>query len=65
MEWAVDSGADVVNMSLGDSFASDGSDPMSPRSTRSPRARATLFVIAAGNAGAELISVTGRRRRPP
>ena len=28
MEWAADQGADVVNMSLGDSEATDGTDPM-------------------------------------
>ena len=29
MQWAAESGADVVNMSLGDTMPSDGTDPMS------------------------------------
>ncbi len=56
MEWASQSGADVVNMSLGDSFASDGTDPMSLAVDQLSEQYGTLFVVAAGNAGPETIS---------
>ncbi len=51
MQWAAESGADVVNMSLGDTVPSDGSDPMSQTVDALSAQYGTLFVIAAGNAG--------------
>jgi subtilisin family serine protease len=51
MEWAADSGADVVNMSLGSFFGSDGTDPMSAAVNRITAETGTLFVISAGNSG--------------
>ncbi|MEV6192878.1 S8 family serine peptidase [Streptomyces sp. NPDC051920] len=59
MQWAAESGADVVNMSLGDSYPSDGSDPMSQTVDALSAKYGTLFVIAAGNAGPESISAPG------
>ncbi|MEW2385535.1 S8 family serine peptidase [Micromonospora sp. NPDC047707] len=50
MEWAVAQGADVVNMSLG-AAPTDGSDPLS-RAVNELTKRGTLFVISAGNSGA-------------
>ncbi|MFC7247122.1 S8 family serine peptidase [Catellatospora aurea] len=52
MEWAVEQGAEVVNLSLG-SEATDGQDPMSLAVDRLTAASGSLFVIAAGNQGAE------------
>lgn len=52
MEWAAESGADVVNMSLGDDAPSDGTDPMSLTVDALTEQYDTLFVVAAGNAGA-------------
>jgi subtilisin family serine protease len=51
MEWAVDNGADVVSMSLGTPWVSDGTDPMSQAVNRLTRESDALFVVAAGNAG--------------
>lgn len=59
MQWAAESGADVVNMSLGDSYPTDGSDPMSRTVDALSAQYGTLFVIAAGNAGPETISAPG------
>ncbi|MFG3146345.1 S8 family serine peptidase [Streptomyces sp. NPDC048243] len=59
MQWAAESGADVVNMSLGDSYPTDGSDPMSQAVDALSAKYGTLFVIAAGNAGPESISAPG------
>ncbi|MEU9161396.1 S8 family serine peptidase [Streptomyces sp. NPDC048424] len=59
MQWAAESGADVVNMSLGDSYPTDGSDPMSLTVDALSAQYGTLFVIAAGNAGPESISAPG------
>jgi subtilisin family serine protease len=59
MQWAAESGADVVSMSLGDSMPSDGSDPMSQAVDALSAQYGTLFVIAAGNAGPESISTPG------
>ncbi|MFE7616858.1 S8 family serine peptidase [Streptomyces sp. NPDC057496] len=50
MEWAAESGADVVNMSLGGQ-ATDGTDPLSTTVNRLSKTYGTLFVIAAGNNG--------------
>nr|WP_202891779.1 S8 family serine peptidase [Kribbella shirazensis] len=52
MEWAVQQGAKVVNMSLG-GWPSDGTDPMSQAVDRLSKSSGALFVIAAGNSGAE------------
>ena len=52
MEWAAQSGADVVNMSLGvRGFYSDGTDPGSLAVDALTEEYDTLFVIAAGNDG--------------
>ena len=59
MEWAAESGARVVSMSLGDTAPSDGSDPMSQEVDALSAQYGTLFVIAAGNAGPETISSPG------
>ncbi|MFI1481810.1 S8 family serine peptidase [Streptomyces sp. NPDC020747] len=52
MEWAVAQGADVVNLSLGD-VDTPGIDPMEETVNRLSAETDTLFVIAAGNEGAE------------
>ena len=51
MEWAADSGADVINMSLGSSVPTDGNDPMAQAVNRITAETGALFVIAAGNSG--------------
>ncbi|GGX85365.1 S8 family serine peptidase [Streptomyces fructofermentans] len=51
MEWAADSGARVVNMSLGSEGSSDGTDPMSLALNELTERTGTLFVVAAGNSG--------------
>ncbi|NLG23270.1 MAG: S8 family serine peptidase, partial [Actinomycetales bacterium] len=50
MEWAADN-ADVVNMSLGTTEASDGTDPMAVALNTISQETDTLFVVAAGNNG--------------
>ncbi|PFG41722.1 subtilisin family serine protease [Isoptericola jiangsuensis] len=57
MTWAVDQGADVVNMSLGGG-ASDGSDPVSVALDELAAESGTLFVVAAGNSGPGISTVT-------
>jgi subtilisin family serine protease len=57
MEWAVDEGAEVVNMSLG-SFVSNGTDPQSQALNALSAESGTLFVVAAGNYGPGSPSVT-------
>ncbi|WP_322938283.1 S8 family peptidase [Nocardioides bizhenqiangii] len=56
MEWAAESGADVVSMSLGDTMPSDGTDPMSQAVDALSEQYDALFVVASGNAGPESIS---------
>jgi len=52
MEWAAAQGADVVNMSLGESERyTDGTDPFSLAVDRLSERYGTLFVVAAGNDG--------------
>ncbi|MGZ0149753.1 S8 family serine peptidase [Kribbella sp. WER1] len=50
MEWAANSGAKVVNMSLGGD-ATDGTDPLSQAVNDLTAQTGTLFVVAAGNEG--------------
>lgn len=58
MEWAVEQGADVINMSLGSPFAGDGStDPMDAAVNRLTAQSGALFVISAGNWGPSDITV--------
>ncbi|TDU90677.1 PA domain-containing protein [Kribbella voronezhensis] len=52
MEWAVQQGAKVISMSLG-GMPSDGTDPMSEAVDRLSASSDALFVVAAGNSGAE------------
>ncbi|HEY0691983.1 MAG TPA: S8 family serine peptidase [Kribbella sp.] len=52
MEWAVQQGAKVISMSLG-GLPSDGTDPMSEAVDRLSASSDALFVVAAGNSGAE------------
>ncbi|MDP9394823.1 MAG: S8 family serine peptidase, partial [Actinomycetota bacterium] len=51
MEWAASRGADVVNMSLGGA-PSDGTSPLDTAVDALTARYGTLFVVAAGNAGA-------------
>ncbi|MEJ3742981.1 S8 family serine peptidase [Actinomycetes bacterium KLBMP 9797] len=51
MQWAVEQGADVVNMSLGTPFPGDGTDPMEQAVNQLTKDSGTLFVISAGNSG--------------
>ncbi|MER7890021.1 S8 family peptidase [Micromonospora sp. NPDC094482] len=55
MEWAA-SRADVINMSLGGSAPDDGSDPLSLAVDALSEQTGALFVIAAGNNGAQISS---------
>jgi subtilisin family serine protease len=52
MQWATDQGAKVVNMSLGGG-PTDGTDPMAAAVDELSAATGTLFVVAAGNDGAD------------
>jgi subtilisin family serine protease len=51
MEWAVEQDTDVVNMSLGTPWPSDGTDPLSQAVDRLTESSGVLFVVAAGNSG--------------
>ncbi|MFD9302245.1 S8 family serine peptidase [Streptomyces sp. NPDC060048] len=51
MQWAVDSKADVVSMSLGDPSQLSCDDPMAAATEALAKSGNTLFVIAAGNSG--------------
>ncbi len=51
MQWAADEGASIVNMSLGGG-PTDGKDPLSLALDKISAKSGTLFVVAAGNAGA-------------
>ncbi|MFI2650398.1 S8 family serine peptidase [Micromonospora fulviviridis] len=59
MQWAAESGADVISMSLGDSSLTDGTDPMALAVDTLSAQYKTLFVIAAGNAGPQTIGSPG------
>ncbi|WP_117215230.1 S8 family peptidase [Allorhizocola rhizosphaerae] len=50
MEWAANSEAKVINMSLGGG-ATDGTDPLSESLNNLSRTTGRLFVVAAGNSG--------------
>jgi subtilisin family serine protease len=50
MQWAVEQGARVVNMSLG-GYPGDGTDPMSVALNELSDSSGALFVVAAGNFG--------------
>ncbi|MFF4172837.1 S8 family serine peptidase [Streptomyces sp. NPDC001744] len=58
MEWAVAQGADVVSMSLGSPVPTDCTDPMSVAAEQLAQNEGTLFVVAAGNAGPSLNTVS-------
>ncbi|MFH8724697.1 S8 family peptidase [Streptomyces termitum] len=58
MEWAVAQGADVVSMSLGNPSETSCDDPMGVAAERLAQNEKTLFVIAAGNTGPSLNSVS-------
>ena len=50
VQWAVDEGADIVNLSLG-GYDSPGVDPLEDAINRLTAKTGTLFVVAAGNGG--------------
>ena len=52
MTWAAEQGAQVINMSLG-AGPTDGTDPMALAVNELTKQYGTLFVIAAGNSGAD------------
>ncbi|WP_167152657.1 S8 family serine peptidase [Streptomyces sp. MBT27] len=59
MQWAVDNKADVVSMSLGSPVPTDCTDPMSTAAQElATSATHTLFVVAAGNSGPALNTVS-------
>jgi subtilisin family serine protease len=58
MDWAVQQGADIVNMSLGNDYP-DGNDPLSRAVDTLTAQTDTLFVVAAGNTGPDHYSVGG------
>ncbi|MEH1101091.1 S8 family serine peptidase [Micromonospora sp. CPCC 205561] len=59
MQWAAESGADVVSMSLGDGSLTDGTDPMTTALDALSARHGTLFVVASGNAGPQTIGSPG------
>ncbi|TDL73680.1 peptidase [Rhodococcus qingshengii] len=58
MEWAAQN-AKIVNMSIGSNEPSDGTDPMAQAVNNLTAETGALFVIAAGNTGAEGINSPG------
>ncbi|MFD7230424.1 S8 family serine peptidase [Streptomyces sp. NPDC059881] len=58
MQWAVDQKADVVSMSLGSQVPTDCTDPMSVAAEQLSQSNGTLFVVAAGNSGPALNTVS-------
>ena len=58
MEWAAAQHADVVNLSLGGGFVSDGTDPLDLAVNRLTEQTGTLFVVAAGNDGPDAESLS-------
>ncbi|WP_033775432.1 S8 family peptidase, partial [Salinispora oceanensis] len=59
MQWAAESGADIINLSLGDSSRTDGLDPLTLAVDTLSAQHDTLFVIAAGNNNGGLIGTPG------
>ncbi|MEV7077918.1 S8 family peptidase [Streptomyces sp. NPDC093516] len=51
MEWAAQQGAKVISMSLGSSYPTDGTDPLSTAVNELSAKTGALFVVAAGNEG--------------
>ncbi|MFG3527006.1 S8 family serine peptidase [Streptomyces sp. NPDC047917] len=58
MQWAVDQQADVVSMSLGNPAIGDCNDPMAQATQQLSQNSRTLFVVAAGNAGPAIETVS-------
>ncbi|MFI8949598.1 S8 family peptidase [Streptomyces sp. NPDC053750] len=58
MEWAVEQKADVVSMSLGSQVPTDCTDPMGVAAQRLAESSDALFVVAAGNTGPSLNTVS-------
>ena len=58
MQWAVDQGARIVNMSLGNDYP-DGNDPLSLAVNALSQQYGTLFVVSAGNNGPDHYTVGG------
>ncbi|UYQ65236.1 S8 family serine peptidase [Streptomyces peucetius] len=58
MQWAVEQQADVVSMSLGSAAPTDCTDPMSTAAEELAQNKGTLFVVAAGNTGPSLNTVS-------
>lgn len=58
IEWAVERGVHVINLSLGGDAPGDGSDALSTLCDQVVRQTGTVICTAAGNAGPELTSVT-------
>ncbi|WP_329213886.1 S8 family serine peptidase [Streptomyces sp. NBC_00683] len=58
MQWAVDQKADVVSMSLGNPVIGDCSDPLAEAAKQLSQSTHTLFVVAAGNAGSAVETVS-------
>ncbi|MFI1287613.1 S8 family serine peptidase [Streptomyces sp. NPDC020792] len=58
MQWAVDQQADVVSMSLGNPAIGDCTDPLAQATKQLSQNTHTLFVVAAGNAGPGIETVS-------
>ncbi|MEE1792259.1 S8 family serine peptidase [Streptomyces sp. BE308] len=58
MQWAVDQQADVVSMSLGNPAIGTCSDPLAQAAAELSQNTHTLFVVAAGNAGSAIETVS-------
>ncbi|MFE7333085.1 S8 family serine peptidase [Streptomyces sp. NPDC057565] len=58
MQWAVDQKADVVSMSLGDPAIGDCTDPLAQAAQEMSQNTHTLFVVAAGNSGPRIETVS-------
>ncbi|MER5358368.1 S8 family serine peptidase [Streptomyces sp. NPDC002785] len=58
MQWAVDQKADVVSMSLGNSAVGDCGDPLAAATKELSQNTHTLFVVAAGNLGSGIETVS-------
>ncbi|MGW4233937.1 S8 family serine peptidase [Streptomyces sp. NPDC004980] len=58
MQWAVEEQADVVSMSLGNPAVGDCTDPVAEAAKQLSQNTHTLFVVAAGNAGSGIETVS-------